>query len=110
MALTDIITFEGVAMENSFSRGNGGVLVDVQSGNKNEFTMPAGAGVGAVFPDEGDVDSGVDYGPTGADYTGNLQQPSVLDVKEGVQYGAGGTEFTGEYEPPAGGGEHSVVF
>lgn len=50
-----------------------------------------------VFPAIGDVDSGVDYGPTGTEYTGNLQQPAEADVKTGVTYGAGGTEFTGSY-------------
>ena len=110
MALLEIVSFEGVAMEHSFSRGNVGVLVDSVASRLNEFAMPAGAGAGAIFPSEGDVDAGTSYGPTGADFTGNLQQPVEADVKVGVQYGAAGVEFTGEYEPPAGGGEHSVVF
>ena len=52
----------------------------------------SGAG---VFPVEGDVDLGVEYGPTGADYTGTLVQPDEADVASGVQYGADGVEFTG---------------
>lgn len=95
MAILEIVTTEGVAMEHSFSRGNGGVLVDVQGGRLNEFQMPAGAGGGAVFPAEGDVDLGVDYGPSGADYTGTLVQPDEADVASGIQYGADGVEFTG---------------
>lgn len=98
MAILEIVTTEGVAMEHSFARGNVGVLVDVQGGRSNEFAMPAGAGAGAVFPSEGDVDQGVEYGPTGADFTGNLEQPAEADVAEGVQYGAGGVEFTGEFQ------------
>lgn len=95
MAILEIVTTEGVAMEHSFSRGNVGVLVDAQGGRLNEFQMPAGAGAGAVFPAVGDVDFGVDYGPSGADYTGTLEQPVPADVASGVQYGAGGVEFTG---------------
>lgn len=38
--LTDIVTFEGVAMELSFDRGDIGVLVDIQSEDRNEFLLP----------------------------------------------------------------------
>ena len=38
--LTDIITFEGVAMESFFERGNVGVLVDIQGGQRDEFLLP----------------------------------------------------------------------
>jgi hypothetical protein len=109
MAITEIITTEGVPMEHSFTRGNIGVLTDMQGAKLNEFAMPAGGGAGAVFPSVGDVDQGVDYGPTGADYTGTLVQPDEADVALGVQYGAGGAEFEGTL---VGGGasEHSYPF
>lgn len=55
----------------------------------------------AVYPSEDDVRNGVDYGPTGADYDGDLILPAEADVKDGVFYGADGTEYEGEY---AGGG------
>lgn len=61
------------------------------------------APAGQVFPLVGDVDFGVTYGPTGADYTGNLVQPDEADVSLGVNYGAGGTEFTGTASPGGGG-------
>jgi len=61
-------------------------------------------GVGAaIYPAVGDVDLSVTYGPTGADYTGTLEQPAVGDVRNGTQYGAGGTEFTGTYVGSGGG-------
>jgi hypothetical protein len=49
MALTDILTFEGKEMENSFARGDVGVLVDVQSARLNEFNIPEVTG-GATYP------------------------------------------------------------
>ena len=55
----------------------------------------------AVYPDEGDVDSGITYGPTGTDYTGTLTLPTEAQVESGVGFGANGTEFTGSF---AGGG------
>lgn len=61
----------------------------------------------ATYPPVGDVDQGVQYGPTGTDYTGTLEQPAVGDVKTGVQYGAGGTEFTGTYVGGGGGNTYS---
>jgi hypothetical protein len=64
----------------------------------------------AVYPAVGDVDLSVQYGPTGADYTGTLEQPAVSDVLSGVGYGAGGTEFTGTATGGSGGGETSHVF
>ena len=90
MALLDILTFEGVAMENSFSRGNVGVLTDVQGARLNEFTLPA---LGAVcdYPSEDDVRLGVTFDA----FTGNLELPAEADVLAGVDYGANGTEFTG---------------
>lgn len=103
MALLDIISFEGVAMESSFSRGNVGVLSDVQGGNMNEFAIPT---IGAVcdYPSENDVRLGVTFDV----YTGNLELPVEADVLTGVQYGANSTEFTGT--ATSGGGEHSYTF
>lgn len=107
MALLDILSFEGAAGELSFSRGNVGTVSEIVSALKNTFEIPSGAGAGAVFPTVGDVDAGTTYGPTGADYTGTLEQPDVADVLVGVQYGAGGTEFTGE--ATGGGGFISII-
>ena len=61
----------------------------------------------ATFPAVGDVDNGVQYGPTGTDYTGTLVQPAEADVESGVSYGAGGTEFTGTYVGGGGGNTYS---
>lgn len=63
-------------------------------------------GVGAptgTYPVEDDVRDGVDYGPTGADFDGDLQLPIESDVKLGVGYGADGIEFTGAYSGGGGG-------
>lgn len=106
MAITDILTYEGAEMENSFARGNIGTLVDVQSSTRNEFLLPA-LGVGQIFPSANYVDLGITYGPTGADYTGNLVQPVISNVLTGVQYGANGTEFTGT--ATGSGGEESYI-
>lgn len=95
MALTDILDTDGAPGEFSFARGNVGTVSEVVSGQYNEFLIPEGAGVGAVFPLAGDVDLGVTYGPSGADYTGTLVQPDPANVLVGVQYGADGTENTG---------------
>ena len=101
MALLDIVTTFGQAPVLSFERGDVGTVTDMFS-RDNEFTTPR-LGVGQVFPSVGDVDSGVTYGPTGADYSGTLIQPDVSDVSVGVQYGAGGTEFTGSASGGGGG-------
>jgi hypothetical protein len=88
----------------------------------------------AVFPAENQVLDGVDYGPTGADFTGTvligagvgypavgnvrlsvvygesnefigtLALPTVGQVESGVGYGASGTEFTGTLVAGGGGG------
>lgn len=101
MALTDIMTTFGQSPVLSFARGDIGTVEDMVS-RTNEFTTPR-LGVGQVFPSAGDVDSGITYGPTGADYTGTLEQPAESDVLAGVQYGAGGTEFTGSATGGGGG-------
>lgn len=101
MALTDIVTTFGQSPVLAFARGDIGTVEDMVS-RDNEFTTPR-LGVGQVFPSVGDVDSGVAYGPTGADYTGTLIQPDEADVTSGVQYGAGGSEFTGSATGGGGG-------
>jgi len=64
-----------------------------------------------VWPSEDDVRDGEDYGPTGADYTGNLTLPAVGDVQDGVQYGTDGTEFEGTFtEPGVGNVEFGVQY
>ncbi len=57
--------------------------------------QPTTAAGGGTFPIADDVRDGVDYGPTGADYDGDLILPAVGDVREGVGYGADGTEYIG---------------
>lgn len=96
MALLDILTFEGVEMENSFSRGNVGVLVDINASRFNEFLLPALGGV-CDYPSENDVRAGVLFDV----YTGNLTLPDVNDVRNGVDYGALGVEFDGDLVLPA---------
>jgi len=58
--------------------------------------------VSGTYPDPNNVRNGIDYGPTGAEYDGDLVLPITSDVKLGVGYGADGTELTGTYS--AGGG------
>lgn len=53
----------------------------------------------AVYPDEGDVRAGVEFGPNGDDYTGTLVLPDESVVITGTGFGAGGTECTGIYYP-----------
>lgn len=103
MAITDLVSFEGLEMEYSFARGNGGVLSDVQGGQRNEFAMPTLGGV-CDYPSEDDVRLGVTFDV----YTGNLELPVEADVLTGVQYGTNGTELTGT--ATGGGGEHSYTF
>lgn len=57
----------------------------------------------ATFPVENDVRDNVNYGPTGAEYNGDLVLPVIADVKSGITYGADGTEYTGTYEGGGGG-------
>lgn len=105
MALTDIQSYDTGIFE--VSRGDVGTVSEIVSALKNAFEIPEGAGAGAIFPAVGDVDQGVTFGPTGADYTGTLEQPDEADVLSGVQYGAGGTEFEGT--AVAGGGNIFIV-
>ncbi|WP_372897417.1 sialate O-acetylesterase [Stieleria sp.] len=80
----------------------------------NNSTQTAG-----TYPTESQVLTGIDFGPTGADYTGNVVLPAVgtvlettnygassaltgtlvvpneSEVESGVGFGAGGTEFEG---------------
>lgn len=100
MALTEIITYDGAEGVAEMARGGGTVLESVSS-QQNAVEIPSGGGAGAVFPTAGDVDQGVSYGPTGADYTGTLEQPAASDVRNGVGYGAAGTEFTGTVVLPS---------
>ena len=75
----------------------------------HEFTATIdieGQDVSGVYPDPNDVRDGVDYGPSGTEYDGDLVLPVIADVKSGVSYGADGTEYTGTY---AGGGGGSGV-
>jgi hypothetical protein len=56
---------------------------------------------GPTIPAAGDVDSmAADYGYAGALIDPTLVVPAEADVETGVQYGAGGTEFTGTLDAP----------
>lgn len=79
------------------------VLDDATIGMRNVYLCDGVTPGTGVFPAVGDVDNGVNYGPTGTEYAGTLQQPAQTDVKTGVTYGAGGTEFTGSYGGSGGG-------
>ena len=50
-----------------------------------------------VYPAAADVESGVQYGDGGDEFTGTFVVPAEEDVENGVGYGAGGTEFTGTF-------------
>ena len=66
----------------------------------HEFTATIdieGQDVAGVYPSPDDVRDGVDYGPTGVEYDGDLVLPAEADVKLGTGYGADGTELTGAY-------------
>lgn len=71
---------------------------DVRSGTSFNFGAATG---NATFPAAADVESGVQYGTSGTQYTGTFTKPAVGDVESGVQYGGGGTEFTGTFAVPA---------
>lgn len=79
------------------------VLEGVQYGNNGTEFMGTYSEGAAVWPIENDVRNNVDYGPTGADYNGDLVLPAQTDVKTGVGYGADGTEYTGSYSGGGGG-------
>lgn len=60
--------------------------------------------VSGTYPDPDNVRNGIYYGPTGAEYDGDLVLPITSDVKLGVGYGADGTELTGTYSAVGGSG------
>lgn len=99
----DIVLREGEGLAITYK--NAGSLGRM----RHSFTFSIDTGGGAVYPGVGDVDSGITFGPTGADYTGTLEQPAESDVLTGVGYGAGGTEFTGTASGGAGGMSRSRV-
>lgn len=59
------------------------------------------SGGGEVYPSQDDVRTGETYGPTGADYTGNLTLPSANDARVSVSYGTSGAEVTGTIVLPS---------
>lgn len=93
----DIVLREGEGLAITYK--NAGCLGRM----RHAMTFTVDSGGGAVFPGVGDVDQGITYGPTGADYTGTLEQPAESNVLTGVSYGAGGTEFTGTASGGGGG-------
>lgn len=71
---------------------------DVEAGVVYDNTTKTGTydpTVDDVWPAAWDVEDGVIYGPTGADYTGTFAVPTEAQVEDGVGFGADGTEFTG---------------
>lgn len=73
----------------------------------HEFTATIdieGQDSSGTYPNPNDVRDGVDYGPTGVEYDGDLVLPAIADVKNGVSYGADGTEYTGTYSASGGSG------
>jgi hypothetical protein len=101
MVLSDIVFTEPSWLVSTLPAGSLGTPDDILT-NKcmvSEIQPPAAG----TYPTEGDVDLGIDYGPTGTEYTGTLVQPVESDVKIGIDYGADGTEFTGTYDPATGG-------
>lgn len=84
--------------------GGGNGLVECGEGAVANFEVQGYIETdGGTYPVEDDVRNGVDYGPTGAEFDGDLVLPAVADVKSGVTYGADGTEYTGTYSPGGGG-------
>lgn len=63
----------------------------------------------AVYPIEDNVREATTYGPTGADYTGDIELPAEADVRLGTSYGSNGTEATGTLAAGGGGGRHIVI-
>jgi hypothetical protein len=59
-----------------------------------------GGGTG-VYPTVGNVRTGITYGPTGADYTGDVTLPTTSNVRNGISYGSLGTEATGNIVLPS---------
>jgi hypothetical protein len=62
-----------------------------------------------TLPAVADVQSDVQYGDGGTQYTGTFAVPAVADVQSDVAYGAAGAEFTGTFAPPAIGDVQSDV-
>jgi hypothetical protein len=70
------------------------------NGNNLEGTVVIGGGSG--YPAVGDVRDAVIYGASN-EFIGTLVLPAEADVESGVDYGAGGTEFTGTLVAGGGG-------
>jgi hypothetical protein len=82
-------TGDGTFLQTSASYAGTIGYPDVGAGQSIVPTLPAAA----------DVESGVQYGAGGTEFTGTVTLPSESNVREGTTYGAGGTEFTGTLEP-----------
>jgi hypothetical protein len=110
VALDDIVFSEGdiQTFVVELPLGAGGTLIDILTAEGyasdllyNEHTL--------TWPAETDVEDGVDYGNTGAEYTGNVTLPAEAVVKTGEKYGANGTEFTGTYAGGGGGSGAPII-
>ena len=116
MALDDIVFCEGeiVNFIVELPAGTLGTPSDILTEGGNAAGILCNEVGGGTYPSEGDVDLGVDYGPTGVEYEGTLLQPVESDVRLGVDYGADGTEFEGTYDAggsavyPIFGGSHVI--
>jgi len=105
-------TGNGGAGGNGGVGGNGGLVANGSnvptlrySLVRGTFTMPAASDVktgtayglgnatigtlSGTYPAAGQVITGVSFGPTGAEYTGNVTLPSAGQVLSGVSFGAG---------------------
>ena len=61
----------------------------------------AGVGGNVTLPLVGDVESGVNFGADGNEFTGTFAVPGSGKVESNVTYGGGGTEFSGTLVVPA---------
>ena len=98
-----IVTLEPVGIADSWPRFDQVAQAVTWYQDGVLFTGAFDAG-GGVYPAAGNVDHGIQYGPTGTDYTGTLEQPDVADVRSGTQFGADGTEFMGTLATGGAGG------
>jgi hypothetical protein len=98
---TDYVSATNLRLIYGAAGVDGGMMTGTDCGafNRDRPTLPAVA----------DVQSDVQYGDAGTQYTGTFAVPAVADVQSDVAYGAAGAEFTGTFAPPAIGDVQSDV-
>jgi hypothetical protein len=79
---------------------SGSYATDFGAGTDTGLTNHPFVNVLAVYPTAAQVLTTIQFGNSGADYTGTLTVPAVGDVQDGVAYGAGGTEYEGTLALP----------